>query len=331
MPSLRPLLSFAALCCAVLLGACGGGDKTASKPPATPAATVDESAGVIVKDPANAKVRMRIGSKNFTEQRVLGQIYAQGLAAAGYAVETDLALGDQDAALAALKSGEVDAYPEYTGTALIAFFGKQPDELPKSAQAAYEEAKQGFAAEVPNLVAMPPTPFTSSNEVAVMPKTARRLKLKKISDLARSAGSLTLYGSPECRQRLDCLKGLREVYGLHFKRFVPVPIRQRHIVLTSGHADVSIVFTTDPQIGRANLVLLKDDKGMFPPNRATLVVRQEVADAAGPAFDRTVELLQESLTDENMRELNARVDIDGRTPAAVARQYLQETGLVAAG
>jgi osmoprotectant transport system substrate-binding protein len=329
MPRIRPLLVLFA-CCAALLGACGD-DKPVSAPTPTATATPDESAGVIVKDRANAGVRIRIGSKNFTEQRVLGQIYAQGLAAAGYAVETDLALGDQDAALAALKSGVVDAYPEYTGTALIAFFGKQPDELPKSERAAYEEAKRGFAAETPSLVALPPTPFTSSNEVAVLRRTAKRLKLRKISDLARHAGSLTLYGSPECRRRLDCLEGLRKVYGLRFERFVPVPINQRHIVLTSGHADVSIVFTTDPQIPRENLVLLEDDKGMFPPNRATLVVRHEVADAAGPEFERTVELLQESLTDENMQELNARVDIDGRTPAAVARQYLQETGLVAAG
>ena len=101
-------------------------------------------------------------------------------------------------------------------------------------------------------------------------ETADKLGLKNISDLKAKAGQLTLYGSPECRTRLDCLLGLEKVYGLKFKKFVPVDIDQRHEVLTSGQADVSIVFTTDPQIKRNDEVLLKDDKGMFPPYNSTL-------------------------------------------------------------
>jgi osmoprotectant transport system substrate-binding protein len=145
------------------------------------------------------------------------------------------------------------------------------------------------------------------------------------------AGRLTLYGSPECRRRRDCLLGLESVYGLRFKRFVPVPIPQRHTVLKSGRADVSIVFTTDPQIKRDGEVLLLDDKGMFPPYNSTLVVRKDIADTAGPDLAKTVKILQEQLTPENMQELNARVDLDHKTPAEVAKEYLQETGLVAAG
>ena len=175
---------------------------------------------------------------------------------------------------------------------------------------------------------MPPTPFTTSNEVAVTKETADKLGLTKISDLAGKAESLTLYGSPECRQRLDCLLGLEQVYGLKFKKFVPVVIDQRHEVLTSGRADVSIVFTTDPQIKRNNEVLLEDDKGMFPPYNSTLVVRKTVADEAGPDLQKTVELINKPLTDENMQELNARVDLDKKDPAEVAKEYLSETGLV---
>ena len=115
-------------------------------------------------------------------------------------------------ALKALESGEIDAYPEYTGTALLSFFGKQPDELPKDPQEAYEEAKQGFAKR--GMVAFPPTPFTSCNEVAVTKETAEKLSLQKISDLKGQAPDLTLAGSPECRERLDCLRGLERVYGL---------------------------------------------------------------------------------------------------------------------
>ena len=303
---------------AVGLGACGGGDNGGAGEPA--------GGGAIARNPDHAKTTLTIGSKNFTEQQVLGQIYAQGLRAAGYTVKTALNLGDENIAHAALKRGAIDAYPEYTGTALLSFFGKQSSELPRDPEQAYEQAKQAFAAE--GLVALPPTPFTSANEVAVTSETADRLGLSTISDLAGEASKLTLSGSPECRRRRDCLLGLEQVYGLHFKRFLPVPIPRRHEALTSGRADVSIVFTTDPQIKRNNEVLLEDDKGMLPPYNSTLVVRRQAADAAGPDLEKTVDQINAGLTDETMQELNARVDLDHQDPAAVARDYLRQAGLV---
>jgi osmoprotectant transport system substrate-binding protein len=319
----RLLLALLVLACsAAFLAACGDDDE---EPASTPSQS-ESSAGKIERDDANAEVQLTIGSKNFTEQKVLGEIYAQGLEAAGFTVSKDLNLGDENTALAAVKSGEISAYPEYTGTALLSFFGKKADELPKEPMAAYEEAKAGFEAE--GLVALPPTPFTSSNEVAVTQATADDLGLKTISDLDGKSQNLTLYGSPECRQRLDCLLGLQQVYGLKFKKFVPVDIAQRHEVLSSGRADISIVFTTDPQIQREQEVLLEDDKGMFPPYNSTLVLKQETADAAGESLTKTVELIQEQLTDENMQELNARVDLDKKDPAQVAQEYLTETGLI---
>jgi osmoprotectant transport system substrate-binding protein len=319
----RLLLALLALACsAAFLAACGDDD---DEPASTPSQS-ESSAGKIQSDEANADVQLTIGSKNFTEQKVLGEIYAQGLEAAGFTVSKDLNLGDENTALAAVKSGEISAYPEYTGTALLSFFGKKADELPKEPMAAYEEAKAGFEAE--GLVALPPTPFTSSNEVAVTQTTADDLGLKTISDLDGKSQDLTLYGSPECRQRLDCLLGLQQVYGLKFKKFVPVDIAQRHEVLSSGRADVSIVFTTDPQIQREQEVLLEDDQGMFPPYNSTLVLKKETADAGGESLTKTVELIQEQLTDENMQELNARVDLDKKDPAQVAQEYLTETGLI---
>ena len=112
-------------------------------------------------------------------------------------------------------------------------------------------------------------------------ETAEKYGLTNISDLSKVADQLTLYGTPECRKRMDCLLGLEEVYGLKFKKFVPVDPAQRHEVLESGRADVSIVFTTDPQIKRNKEVLLKDDKGMFPPYNPTLLMKTETADKAG--------------------------------------------------
>jgi osmoprotectant transport system substrate-binding protein len=324
----RLLILLLAVAMATLVGACGSdsGDDATATPTQS---SSDSGGGKIQHNDANAKVQLTIGSKNFTEQKVLGEIYAQGLEAAGYTVSKDLNLGDQDIALAALKKGEISAYPEYTGTALLAFFGKKADQLPKDPQAAYEEAKKDFAAD--GLTAFPPTPFTSSNEVAVTKDTADKLGLKTISDLSGKSQDLTLYGSPECRKRLDCLLGLQQVYGLKFKKFVPIDLARRHEVLSSGRADISIVFTTDPQIQREKEVLLEDDKGMFPPYNSTLVMKQETADQAGPDLAKTIDLIQEQLTDENMQELNARVDLDTKDPAEVASEYLTETGLIAAG
>jgi osmoprotectant transport system substrate-binding protein len=289
----------------------------------------DQGAGqpaAIQRDDSLSSVKLTIGSKNFTEQKVLGEIYAQALAAGGYDTSTQLNLGDEKTALAALEGGEIDAYPEYTGTALLSFFGFQADELPKDEQEAYQEAEKGFAEM--NLTALPPTPFTSSNEVAVTQETADEHSLRKISDLSKVDGQLTLFGSPECRQRLDCLLGLQRVYGLEFQRFTPVDIALRHEVLTTGQADVSIVFTTDPQIERENEVLLEDDKGMFPPYNSTLVVRDEVLQEAGGKFEEVVGQVSRGLTDRVMQELNARVDLDKETPKQVASEYLQETGLI---
>jgi osmoprotectant transport system substrate-binding protein len=307
---------------AFAIGACGSDDSSDSSDSSS--STGEKLAG-IEKNADNASTSITVGSKNFTEQKVLGEIYAQALAAAGYSVKTELNLGDEKTALKAVKAADIDAYPEYTGTALLSFFGVKADALPKDPQKAYDQAKAGFAKE--GLTALPPTPYTSSNEVAVTQQTADKYDLEKISDLSSVASKLTLYGSPECRQRLDCLLGLQQVYGLKFKKFVPVDLSLRHEVLTKGQADVSIVFTTDPQIKREKFVLLEDDKGMFPPYNSTLVVRDDVVKKAGPDLAQVVGQVNEGLTDEAMQELNARVDLDKETPKAVAGQYLQETGL----
>ena len=290
------------------------------------AAETSQPSGQIQKNDKNSSTTITMGSKNFTEQKVLGEIYAQALSTAGYTVKKDLNLGDEKTQLKAIEGGDIDAGPEYTGTALLSFFGFTADKLPRDPVKAFEEAKKGYAEK--NLTALTPTPFTNSNEVAVTQETADKLGLKKISDLEGKSRDLTLYGTPECRQRLDCKLGLEKVYGLKFKKFVPVDIALRHEVLKKGQADVSIVFTTDPQNKREGFVLLEDDKGMFPPYNSTLVVRNDVIDKAGPDFQKTIEMVNKGLTDEVMQELNARVDLDKKTPKDVAGEYLQETGLV---
>jgi len=316
--------------CMLALSACGDDEETGGTSGGGEAAQTQpsgERANAIQRDPANAQTTITVGSKNFTEQRLLGEIYAQGLAAAGFRTETELSLGDEQTAQRALSRGAIDGYPEYTGTALLSLCDVPTDQIPNDAQQAFQRARECFAED--ELTAFPPTPFTSSNEVGVKEEVAERLGLRRISDLGRVDQDFTLYGSPECRQRRDCLLGLREVYDLDFRRFVPVSIDLRHDVLDRGEEVASIVFTTDPQIRREGIRLLEDDRGMFPPYNSTFVVRNEVAQQGGESLRRTVEQVQRGLTDEVMQELNARVDIDREEVRDVARAYLRESGLIA--
>ena len=319
----RWLILLALLIAALAVAGCGDDDDDDGG--SAPSGSSEQQAGIQSND-KNSTTKVTVGSKNFTEQKVLGEIYAQALTAAGYDVSKQLNLGDEKTALKALEGGDISMYPEYTGTALLSFFAYTADELPTDPDEAYELAKEEFAGK--DLTAFQHTPYTNSNEVAVTQETADKYSLKTISDLKPVAGELTMYGTPECRQRLDCLLGLQKVYGIKFKKFVPVAIDLRHEVLSKGQADVSIVFTTDPQIFKEKFVLLEDDKQMFPPFNSTLVARNDIVDRAGPDFSKVIEMVDKGLTDDVMQELNARVDLDKQTPEEVAGQYLEETGLV---
>jgi osmoprotectant transport system substrate-binding protein len=314
------------LLASLTIAACGGDDNEDAGNDKGSAETGASGGKLIESNADNKGVTLTIGSKNFTESKALGEIYAQAFAAAGYTVEKQLNLGDEQIALKALENNEVSAYPEYTGTALTSLFKLPSDKIPNNPLIAYAEAKERLSKK--QIAALPPTPFTNSNEVGLTQEKATELGVTKISELTGKSQDLTLYGTPECRQRLDCLLGLQKVYGLKFKKFVPVAVDLRHEVLAKGQADLSIVFTTDPQVKRNNEVLLEDDKEMFPPYNSMLLVRDDVVQEAGPDLQSTVEKIQEGLTDEVMSELNARVELDKKTPEAVAGEYLSESGFV---
>jgi osmoprotectant transport system substrate-binding protein len=329
MSTRRIIPAFAAvLALALGAAACGSNNDNGGSTSTTKSTTSSGQSAAITSNSANAKTTITVGSKNFTEQKVLGEVYAQAFKAAGYTVKTALNLGDEKTALAAVKSGQISGYPEYTGTALLSFLNVPAAKLPSDETAAYDQVKAGLAKE--GIEAFPPTPFTSSNEVGLLKPEATKLGVTKISDLKSKASKLTLYGSPECRTRRDCLLGLEQVYGLKFKKFVPVNIDQRHEVLTSHQADLSIVFTTDPQIKRNNEVLLQDDKGMFPPYNSTFLMKKSTADAAGPDLAKTLALVNKNLTADVMQELNARVDLDKDTPEQAAQAYLKQFKLIPA-
>jgi glycine betaine/choline ABC-type transport system substrate-binding protein len=319
---LRALFALlAALVLALSVAACGDDDDEGD------GGDGEATATLIEENPDNNGVALTIGSKNFTEQILLGEIYAQALEAAGFDISTDLNLGDEQVALKALEEGEISAYPEYTSTALTSFFDFAPEDVPGDAQLAYEESQDDF--EEKGLVSYPPTSFSSANAVGLLTETADELGVSSVSDLEGKSQDLDLYGSPECRQRIDCLVGLEENYGLEFKSFTPVDIGLRYEVLDTGDADLSILFTTDAQLFVSDdYTILEDDEGVLPAGNVIFIATQEAVDEAGPDFGETVESVQENLTLEVMQELNARVDIDKEKPEDAARQYLEEFGYV---
>ena len=315
-----PLIAIlAALACAVLVAACGDNNDDSS--------TTSGSDGKLIQsNAANGDVTVTVGSKNFTEEFILGEIDAQALQAAGYTVKKDLNLGSEQIAFKALKNGNIDGYPEYTSTALTSFFNVKPEDI-RATQRGGGRGPGRLREGGPGGVRA--DPFTSANAVGMLKKHADQLGVKTISDLEGKSQNLTLYGSPECRQRVDCLVGLEQDYGLKFKKFVPVDIGLRYEVLDKGQADLSIIFTTDAQLStRKDIVVLDDDKKVFPPGNVTFVARKATVDQAGADMQKTIELVQQGLTEKVMRELNARVDVDRETPKQVAREYLRESGYI---
>jgi glycine betaine/choline ABC-type transport system substrate-binding protein len=311
----------AALVLALGVAACGGGSDNNDT-----GTSGGNSANLIKSNPDNSGIQLTVGSKNFTEEYILGNIYAQALQAAGYDVKTNLNLGSETIAYKALQDGEISGYPEYTSTLLQSIFGKET--VPADAQAAYAQAQQELQPK--GQTAFEPTPFADANALGMLKSKADELGVTTISDLQGKSQDLNLYGSPECRERADCLVGLQDTYGLQFKSFNPVDIGLRYTVLDKGQADASIVFTSDAQLS-ANpdkYVLLQDDKGIFPSGNVIWVTDQSTVQKAGPDYQATIQKVQKGLTLPVMQELNARVDIDKQDPAAVATQYLKEDGYI---
>jgi len=317
------LAALAALALTLGIAACGSSDDST-----TSGSTEGGEAAAIQSNPDNGKVSLTIGSKNFPEQEILGEIYAQALTAAGYEVKSALNLGSETVALKAVKSGQISGYPEYASTALTSFFGLEPEEVPADATEAWEKANEEFEKE--GLEAFEPTPFASANAVGTTKETADKYELETVSDLEGVSEKLSLYGSPECRQRIDCLAGLESLYGLKFKSFTPVDIGLRYTVLEKGQADLSILFTTDPQLSAESdkFVILEDDKEVFPAGNVIFVTTQKVAEEAGPDYEETILQVQEGLDLKVMQELDARVELEKETPKQAAKAYLESAGYI---
>lgn len=270
------------------------------------------------------KPTVRIGSKNFTEQLVLGEIYALLLEEHGFRVQRKLNLAGTLVAHQALVHDEIDLYPEYTGTGLFNMLDLEPMD---DAEAVYNVVKQGYEDEW-NLTWLDPAPMNNTQAIAVTRETAEKYDMFTLSRMSELAPELVMAAVPEFTERPDGLAGLQQVYGgFEFKdtRLVDFGIKYR--VLLAGQADVTVAFGTDGEIVGHDLVIVEDDKGLWPPYEVAPVVRQDLLEQA-PEVAEILNEVQPHLTDAVAQALNWEVDGDKREYTHVAREFLQQLGLI---
>lgn len=272
----------------------------------------------------NASGPIKVGSKDFTEAFIIGEMYALSLEKAGFQVERKLNLGGTPVAQAALQSGEIDLYPEYTGTGLLTILKEpamsDPKQVFDKVAAAYKEKY--------DLVWLNPAPMNNTQALAMTEPRANELGIKTISDLAAKADQLIMVGPPEFEAREDGLPGIKAKYGnFELKEYKAVDPGLRYKALTDGDADVTVAFGTDGEIAAFNLVVLQDDQQLFPPYQVAPVVRQETLDA-NPGVADALNAIAPKLDDATMQKLNYEVSGNKREPAEVAKEFMTQAGLL---
>jgi osmoprotectant transport system substrate-binding protein len=263
-----------------------------------------------------------IGTKNFTEQYVLGQLYKQALEAKGYKVSLKQDIGSSELIDAAFKSGKINFYPEYTGV-LVANIAKQP--LPATAAATWAAAKK-FESTQRQATVLQMTPFSDSDSFGMLTKTAKKLGVKTIPDM-KKVKAFSFAGYPECRTRITCLLGLKQKYGLTQAQFVPLGSISVYTLLDKGTVSSGDVFSSDPQLQDPKYTVLTDTKHIFGFQNVAPVVSNKVVAAGGAGFSKVVDAVSAKLTIPAMRAMNKAVAIDKQSPDAVAGAFLKANGL----
>lgn len=293
-----------------------------------------------------------VGSKDFTEQFILGNMYLQVLEDLGLETEDALNLGGTQIAHQALESGEVSLYPEYTGTALVEVLGMSVEEVLAEAGSAtpvasaspaaspvagggsnseyvYNIVKQAYQDQF-NLTWLAYSPFNNTQALAVERSFSEENGVTTISQLAEIAADLTISAPADFPEREDGLLGLQRVYNAGFDEIETLPVAPglKYQALLDGQAEVVLAFGTDGQIAGYDLVLLEDDQGLWPPYNCAPIVQTAVLDA-NPDIEGRFNAVTEMLTNEIMSDLNWRVDGDEKAdPATVAQEFLEENGLL---
>lgn len=270
---------------------------------------------------------VRVGTKNFTEQIVLGEIFSQLIEnTTGLSVRRVFNLGGTIICHRALERGEIDLYAEYTGTALTAILGEPPPDADErgnvleTVRAAYRDRF--------NLRCLPPLGFDNTYAIAVRREDARARGWRNIGDLAPVAGEIAAGFTAEFSERPDGLEGLARAYDLDFGSIRDLSPELMYSALAEGEVDVIGAFATDGRIAAHDFKILVDDLGYFPPYEAVPVVRKQLLERY-PEVEAALRLLAGRLDDDTMRRLNYAVDSGEKTVAAAAREFLEEEGLTA--
>jgi len=263
-----------------------------------------------------------IGTKNFAEEFILGQLYKQALQAKGFTVAYKENLGSTEVVQTALTSGKINFYPEYTGVIVQDVFHRASSGT--SAAAAYNTAKRLEAAKGYTL--LKPTPFFDTDVVAVTNKTAQKYGLKSIGDLNK-VGKFKFGGYAECKTRSTCLVGYTKAYGLKHVTFVPT--QTQYVALDSGAVLAADVFSTDPPLGKGSkYTVLSDPKHVTGFQNVAPVVKTSVVTAAGAKFTDTVNAVSAKLSQDAMVAMNKAFYVDKQSAASIAKAFLQANGLV---
>ncbi|HEX3434242.1 MAG TPA: glycine betaine ABC transporter substrate-binding protein [Solirubrobacteraceae bacterium] len=267
---------------------------------------------------------MTIGDKNFPEENILGQLYAQALEAKGYKINLKSEIGSSEIIYKALTSGKIDMYPEYTGVFLSAV--AEQTKLPTSAEDAYKQAK-AFA-ESKGFAMLQYTPFYDSDALAMSPSFAsKNPSLKSIEELKPLGKKVTLGAAPEFATRFEGLLGLKKEYGVN-PTFKPIAIELAYKALETGQVDTQDVFTTDGQLLGGKFKLLEDPKHVFGFQNVAPIVKKSVLSAEGAAFEETINKVSKLLTIPAIQQMNKAVTVEKQAPKTVAEQFLKANGLI---
>ncbi|MFZ1019267.1 MAG: glycine betaine ABC transporter substrate-binding protein [Candidatus Cybelea sp.] len=263
--------------------------------------------------------RVRVGSKNFTESFLIAEIYAQALESAGMRVERIFNLGSTQIAMAAMRRGNIDLYPEYTGTALIDVLHRPPI---SDAREAYRVVAQLFEQRY-GIVWLQPSPMNDSQGLATTAEISANRHLLTLSDVATAAPRLRLATIQEFLARPDGLPGLQRAYGgFAFASVRTYDIALKYRALLDGEADVASAFTTDGAIASDRLVVLRDDRHFWSAYNVAPVVRR-AALTARPRIAGVLNAVSPAITDRAARRMNAQIESAQQDPADVAAAFLK--------
>jgi osmoprotectant transport system substrate-binding protein len=272
---------------------------------------------------ASSKPTIILGTKNFTEEYILGQLYGQALAAKGFKVKFKGSFGSSELANTAIRSGKMNFYPEYTG--IIVLDLAKAKKFPQTTAATYNAAKS--FEQKHGLTLLKQTPFVDSDTFTMLAKTANKLGVKKISDL-KKVMHFSYAAFPECKTRSTCLVGLKNTYGLKQVKFVPLGSVSVYTLIDKGQVTGGDGFSTDPQQNSTKYKALVDNKHIFGfQNVAPVVSQKLLKGSAGQQIASICNKVSSLLTLKAMRAMDKAAYVQKATPKQIADGFLKANGL----